>query len=307
VLSRLDINNFQSLKDVHLDLGLLTVIVGDSNCGKSATIRALQALASNARGSSFVTLGQKAASVSASSDDFKVTLEKSEGSSSYKLSSLASPEVSYTKLAGDVPKEITDILGLEPIREGSSINFAGQHDSPFLLTDSGSSVARTLGDLTNVIVVFEAVREANRIRTSANSDLRLRSKDLEENSAQLVELDSLKTRAEHLKSAEECISEVKGLEIDVAGIAVMQDRLKQLENLPEVRDEVDIRELLESYEDINRLIDLLKRMSKLKATTQEMDVQWSQLTELSGSLDTQLQQLVEELGTCPLCQQDVIR
>lgn len=305
VLSRLDVHNFQSLKDVHLELGLLTVIVGDSNCGKSATIRALQALASNVRGTSFITVGSKSASVSASSDDFKVTLEKSEGSAAYRLSHVTAPEVEYTKLAGDTPQEITDILGLEPIREGISINFAGQHDSPFLLTASGSSVARTLGDLTNVIVVFEAVREANRIRTSSNGDLRLRTKDFEENSAQLVELGSLKTRAESLKQADECISQIKLLEEDSKELTWRRNRLETLENLPDVQEEVDISDLLTAQESLIKLVTMLKRVSKLKTTAREMKEECECLQESSGKLDTQLTELIHSLGRCPTCQRDM--
>jgi AAA15 family ATPase/GTPase len=116
MINSLDVRNFQSLKDVHLDLGLLTVIVGDSNTGKSAVVRALKALASNLRGSSAITLGCRTASISAVCDDSKVTLEKSDTSSSYRVSKAGEPDREFTKIAGETPEEISSLLGLNPVK-----------------------------------------------------------------------------------------------------------------------------------------------------------------------------------------------
>lgn len=49
------IANFQSLQDVDLELGPITIITGDNSKGKSALVRALQAVAFNRAGADFIT------------------------------------------------------------------------------------------------------------------------------------------------------------------------------------------------------------------------------------------------------------
>lgn len=302
MLNRLDIHNFQSLKDVHLELGLLTVIVGESNSGKSAVGRALKALASNIRGSASITMGCKSASVSASSDDFKVTLEKSDTSSCYRLSQTGQQDKEYTKLAGETPDEITKILGLEPLKDGLSINFAGQHDSPFLLTSPGASVARILGDLTNVITVFEAVREANRRRSTANSELKLRKRDHKEVSEKLVAFEALKVRAEALKLAEVALNEVGTLEAQIEELNKALESITRLSDYLEVPPEVDITELLEVYEAFKSVYDLADRAGKARSIVVESTLAVVKHTNDHKRAEDALHGLLKENGVCPVCQ-----
>jgi exonuclease SbcC len=180
VIERLDIHNWQSLRSVELELGRLTVIVGPSSSGKTALMRAVRALASNVRGAGSITRGQKACAVTARTGEQQITLERSETAGCYRLVDLASgQERTYTKLAGAVPEPVTAALGIDPIpTNGTSLHFAGQFDRPYLLDDSGATVARVLGELTNVTRLFDAVREANRRRNAQAATLRVREADL---------------------------------------------------------------------------------------------------------------------------------
>jgi DNA repair ATPase RecN len=301
MLSSIDIHNFQSLKDVHLDLGLLTVIVGNSNCGKSATVRAIQALASNIRGSSCITMGFKTASVSAVADTYKVTLEKSDTSSSYRITQSGQTDREFTKLAGDVPEEVTSIIGISPVRDGSSINFAGQHDSPFLLTTPGAQVARTLGELTSVITIFEAVRKANRRRTVANSDLRLRNKDLDEISDKLTSIETLKIRTAALKEANALLKKVQLLETEVEDLKVLKDRLEELGNIKGILPEVSIDSLLIAYDDLKTFKAIALSIKSAYARRHKYSNECNEYLSAETSAGIDLQQVLEELGECPTC------
>jgi DNA repair ATPase RecN len=300
VINSLDINNFQSLKSVHLDLGPFTVIVGDSNCGKSALVRSVQALASNVRGSSIVTHGTKMASVSATTDAGTVTLEKGEGHGAYRLAG-AVEEKEYTKLAGEVPADISKVLELDPVKEGISLNFAPQHEPPFLLTTSGSTVARTLGELTKVSTVLEAVREANRRRTSSSSDLKLRLKDLEEINKSVAVVDSLNSRKEAICAADKLIMDIKYIETEVVKLEEIVSCLDRPE--VEVSEIYDISELLQAYEDFNCLYRMLEKIHELSteviACTRFYDV-WSDRCEI---LEKEFHEALTEEGECPLCGQ----
>lgn len=176
-ITEIHIRGFQSLKQADLDLGTFTVIVGPSSSGKSALIRALRALASNVRGTDVITRGQKQLAITARTDTHVITLERSERESAYRMTAADGQTSVFTKLGGAVPEQITAALRLDPGTD--SVNFAGQFDKPYLLDESGASIARQLAELTNVNTIFEAVRAANKIRTSALATLRTRQGDLD--------------------------------------------------------------------------------------------------------------------------------
>lgn len=156
--------DFQSHQRTHLALGPLTVIVGSSSSGKSAVVRAIRLVAQNARGTTYVRQGQKQTRVSlelGGPDDQPtvVSIARGKGVSEYELAlpGAAEPTV-FTKCSTSTPESLTDLMGLgDP-----SLWLAGQFDRPFLLDETGSAVAQVLGRLTNVTMIYAAVRECNR-------------------------------------------------------------------------------------------------------------------------------------------------
>jgi DNA repair ATPase RecN len=300
VINSLDVRNFQSLKTVHLDLGPLTVIVGDSNCGKSALVRSIQALASNVRGSSIVTHGQKLASVSAVTDSSTVTFVKGDGQGYYRLVDQLE-EREFTKLAGEVPAEVSVALELDPVKEGLSLNFAPQHEPPFLLTSSGSVVARTLGDLTKVSTVLEAVREANRRRTAASGDLKLRNKDLESVNSSAEVLNQLNIRKEAIFQVEKLISDIQILEAEILELQRLEEVLDSTDiDIPEV---CDISEVIKAYSEFNTLYKSLENIHNLTTEVTACNNFYMVWLERSETLENQLHEALEEAGECPLCGQ----
>src|SRR5712692_4596126 len=210
MLESIRVNNFQSLRKVDLPLGRLTVIVGPSSSGKSSVVRALRTLVSNARGASYVSRGQKVASVTATGENHSVTIERGEGHGVYRLltdlHTDQEQEKTFTKLGGDVPEQVTAALGIKPFEDGTSLNFASQFDRPFLLTETGSTVARVLGELTNVSVIFAAAREANRRRLVAQSTLKIRQSDLVNLVAQLQKFQDLPVRVAQCSATEKILA-----------------------------------------------------------------------------------------------------
>lgn len=193
---RLRVRQYQSLRTVEMGLGRLTVIVGPSSSGKSALIRALRMLVCNARGTSYISHGATTASVSLSFDDTICTLERGEHHSAYRLN-IGGEELVFTKLGGDVPDKVTQALGITPEEQDAALHIAGQFDRPYLLTQSGAAIARVLGGLTNVTIIFEAAREANRRRLNAQSIMKVRERDLGALREQLQEFQDLPQRVRH--------------------------------------------------------------------------------------------------------------
>jgi len=64
VIKTLYVKHFQSLREVGIVLGRLTVVVGSTNVGKSALMRAVKAMVENRRGESFMFDGSADCQVS---------------------------------------------------------------------------------------------------------------------------------------------------------------------------------------------------------------------------------------------------
>lgn len=216
------IRNFQALHDISLNLEPLTVIVGPSNVGKSAFMRAMRTLTSNRRGAEFISHGERTASISATTDRGTVTLTRSKGNGANDNSYTVTPsdpghplypERVFLKLGGDTPPEVSAFLGID---SRDPINYAGQFDKPYLLDDSAGEVARVLGALTNVSVIFEAARESNRRKLTAAATLRTRSEDLQAIKQKIPAYRSLKQQDSALTAAEAHITAARQIEKQIA-------------------------------------------------------------------------------------------
>lgn len=208
MLTRLGIQNFQSLSDISVDLAPFTVIVGPSSSGKSALVRALHTLTHNRRGSDFISHGERQATITATTDKGTVSLTRATAAgdaNAYTLIPLPTPQSPtpeqqrFTKLNGTTPEEISQFLGIWP----NTGTFAGQHDKPYMLDDTPSSVASALGALTNVNVIFEAAREANRQKLSSSQTLRTRADDMERIQALIPGIQALNAQTSALTRAED--------------------------------------------------------------------------------------------------------
>lgn len=206
LISHLTITGYQSLHDISLALAPFTVIVGPSSSGKSALVRALRTLTANQRGTAFITTGFKNAKITALIDDTAVTLRRSTGTKAEDNAySLTTPDGTdlFTKLNGEVPEEIRKALGLP---NDPALTFAGQFDKPYLLDASPNEVARALASLTNVHVIFEASRNANRERLSSAATLRTRTTDLESIHLRAEEFKNLAHQRAKQEQAEETLA-----------------------------------------------------------------------------------------------------
>ncbi len=158
---------YQSLRQARLELGRFTVVTGHTGSGKSSLIRAMQLLAFNASGTSYIRRGGTRAAVMVRADDaaVRITRGTARGQDSYELR-VGDDGKTFTKLGGKVPEAVTAALRI------GSLNFAGQFDRPYLLDASGGEVARTLGELTNVTILLRAAQEAQRRKNAVAAQQR---------------------------------------------------------------------------------------------------------------------------------------
>ncbi len=292
-----------------LDLGSFTVIVGPSSSGKSALMRACRALASNVRGSGVITRGQKQLAITGITDTAKITLERSETLSAYRIAS-AGNEVTFTKLAGAVPDQVTQALRIQPVpSNGASVNFASQFDRPFLLDDTGASVARTLGALTNVTAIFEAVRQANKIRLAASSKLKVRQSDLEQVTAKLATFQGLRARITAMQQAEQLHEQVIELQAArdrlIRAVAAVQQAEQAASEVNNVPDVPDITPVLDRYGRYQSLILLLRQIVQAETVIGEQKKVITAAESTVMTCERERQSRLTEAKICPTCGQAV--
>ncbi len=305
----MSIRNWQSLRAVDLTLGRLTVIVGPSSSGKSALMRAFRAIASNATGAHAVTRGATAAAITVRTDTGSVTLEYARGAWRYRLVD-GKREAEYTKLNRSVPEAVTDALRINPVPTGgTSLNFASQFDKPYLLTDSGSLVARQLGELTNVDTVYSAVREANRRKATTAATLKTRTADLERVTADQASFNGLEQRIGFCDRAERRAEFAQQLVATTSRLTAAIDTLEIAENvLARTADLPDLPDITATDQANARLADfrdLVRESARADAEVRRREQDVAAAIEQETALADEHQRILVTLGSCPTCGQTI--
>lgn len=213
MIRQIEIANFQSLRKLVVRLGQFTVITGPTGSGKSGFIRAIKLAAFNARGTSYITRGEKSCSVSVAGDEIEHTGMDDRWSAviqrgsrnAYQLS-VGINQKTYTKLEGKVPDPVAEVMRL------GEINFAGQWDNPYLLDTTGSEVARVLGKLTNVTLLYRAAQEANRRRLASAQLLKTRQDDLARLQSESAQYADLPSEGDRVLAAEASLARLSALQ-----------------------------------------------------------------------------------------------
>jgi DNA repair protein SbcC/Rad50 len=307
MLRRVSVRDFQSLKRVDLDIGGFTVISGPSNSGKSAFMRAVRMVAENVDSpSTIVRHGAKRAAAGLVFIDGSVALVRGKAKSEYTFG-----EETYPKAGKDVPDAVAEFLRFAEV-EGESLSFAFQFDRPFLLDDPATQVAKVFGDLTNVTVLFAAVREANRRRLENGSRLKVRRQQLEELRLRAKEYVGVADRARKVSSLRETFARliVSGREFArfrtelevVKTAAAAIEGLEVLPPLPEPRGDM----LQGQYDnEIARMRVLMDKVWQSETVERQENQAIKQLDQKIAVLDARYHRTLTESGTCPLCGQKV--
>lgn len=150
MLERLQLTNFQKHRRFRLILDpSLTVIVGPSDRGKSAIIRAIRWLALNRPlGDEFINWDEEGlrCEVRAWVDGHVVARAKDKNENTYELDGKV-----FKSFGADVPAEIKALLNV------CEINFSDQLDDPYWFKEPPAQVSRNLNSIVNLEVIDETL------------------------------------------------------------------------------------------------------------------------------------------------------
>lgn len=181
MIESLRLLNFQCHSDLLIELDPnVTSIVGPSDCGKSAVIRALRWAALNVPVGCMIRDGAKQAQVELVADGRKIVRTKG----SENAYSLDGKE--FRAFRSDVPAEIQQLLNL------TDANFQGQHDPLYWFSSTAGDVSRQLNAVVNLDVIdrtlAEAARQVYRCKTVLeNAEENLRRSIAEKNELKWID------------------------------------------------------------------------------------------------------------------------
>lgn len=188
---KVKIKDFQSIESADLTVEGFTVIVGRSNIGKSAIVRAIEGALTNLSGDSFVRLGAHHTEVDIECDDLTLKWKKGGGFNDYEING----EV-FESVGRGAPHVIAEagFREVEVSRGSIPVQVASQFNPIFLLDPSkvsGSLAAEVVSDIGRLGELQEALRNAAKDRRSLETVQRVRRKDLKQTRAEIQAYDAL--------------------------------------------------------------------------------------------------------------------
>lgn len=194
-LKALTVQNFQRHKKISLVFSrTLTTLVGSTDAGKSALLRALRWVCLNDFvGSDFIREGAQSTEVQISfrhqKADHQITRIKGDRVNSYELDGKE-----YKSFATNVPEDIARSLQL------SEINFQGQHDAPFWFNETAGEVSRRLNAVVDLSVIDIVMSKAAAVLRESESLVKVGEQRMEKMNQDQQELNPQLGRIAHFET-----------------------------------------------------------------------------------------------------------
>ncbi len=320
MIESVSVRNFQSLESVDLELGTVTVIVGPNDTGKSALFRAIRAASEAQAGVDFITLGKTQTRVTIRADGRRLSWIKGQAVNRYELDDQV-----FEKVGRQVPPEVEQFLGTGPVAFGDDVklnlNFADQDDPPFLIPYPGgmstSSVAKVLGDLTNLNLLFRALHEADTRRKRDATVAKFSQEEIERLTLQLNQFDDLSDRQEQAAEAEQLyqasVRKQSHLWRLQAAVTQREDLRSRHANQqarisalgPNLTAEAG--SLAGKWDRWHRLHDAQLQLSHQERILASREENATRAIDRSRDAKNQLNELLDSIDVCPICDRPMDR
>ena len=278
LIKSLRLINFQSHKDTKIDFDEgLTVILGQTDQGKSAIIRALKwVLYNEPRGTDFIMAGCKLCRVSLEMDDGSVIIREREGQRNRYILIQNGKEEVFEGFGNTVPLEIARAHGIPKIRidkdAASAVNLAEQLEPPFLISESGGNRAKALGRLVGIHIIDAAQRTVLKDITNAKQNFESIQKDIESLNSQLESYKDIVELQIRISSLQDILKKLKETR------AIFSILMKSRQELGELDSEI------EKNTDTIKKLDFIDKVEQNITFLDALSVKYRYLKELSIKL-----------------------
>jgi len=309
MIKQIRIKNYQSLKDVTLEPGKFTVIVGSSDVGKSAVIRAIKSVLINRTGQDFISHGAKQAAVALTFEDNSTVAWIKSDSATYKVKDVSGNVVEFVKTGRTVPDEVQETLRMGEISIGTDkidINIHGQFDAPFLITETPALKARLLGELSGINILYLSIQEARRVEQQSKRALVQKSADIESVKARIRDYADLPVHKKALDSIGWNIDLVIAMDSD---IAMMSSAIDTIDHKIKVGGHWAVVKQAFSKSEM-QYDEIMKQVGQLNEINEEVAILCQKVASINSIRNTmleydetinKLQSELAKIDICPVC------
>jgi len=325
MLKSLKLRNFQTHRRLKIDFDRrITTIVGPSDAGKSAIIRALRWVCLNRAPGNHVNWDENQATVTLHVDDHKIIRKQGEGLNCYFLDGQI-----FKSFNKGVPDEIANILNI------NSLNFQRQHELHFWIALSPPQVSKELNQIVDLTVIDSSLSYIHSKIRKIKLEIEIHEEKYTAERKEYkslywaVKLDRKLTKIERkhdliigeltrLSQLSACISDITTLshtiKTDAKRIVLGQKIILTAETLLETQAKHDrLSKIIKEIRKNNSLaiirlpklseIERYERLCKLIAQIKEKE---SELCQVKKQLKVEVRKL-RKVKVCPLCGASISR
>lgn len=228
---KLILRNFQIHEYLEVDLSQpITSIVGPSDIGKSAILRALKWLCFNRPGGdSFVRGGEVGTSVTLFISKHKIVRLRSKTRNVYILDG-----VEFKAIGTNVPDDISSILR---VREE---NFQVQHDSPFWFHETPGQVSKELNQIVNLGVIDDSLSKVATSVRKARGTLEVSQSRLKDAKLARANLKWIMEMNDSLQELKEIESKLDKNRVESSALHILLQNVKYTQDSKEIASDARI-------------------------------------------------------------------
>ena len=299
---KIRIKNFQCWGKLQIKFGRITSIVGSSDCGKSAIIRALRwVLLNQSNGLSDIKEGAKESSVELFVSNGPGNYHGIKRRRSKRLNVYQTDyEQEFAAVGTKVPEDLEMLFAV------SDVNLQQQHKAYFWLDESAGQVAKNLNEVIDLQSIDKMTDRANKVIRATEADRKLTKGRLDE-----AELDLENWLwAEEFSADVEALQDKNRLHRQAARIeATLSRKIEEL-----VRGSKKLEKATQARLAADSARKQVKQLEALAETSKKANEAHQSLSKLVKSLDRQTtclnvltselkdsNDLLNEFESCPVC------
>ncbi|GAE34677.1 AAA family ATPase [Halalkalibacter akibai] len=307
------LENFQSHLDTYIEFGDgLNVIVGQSDSGKTAILRGIRwVLYNQPRGTDFIRVSGDFVRVSITFENETVIIRERTGSKNrYTIKKAGHEDLVLEGFGIHVPEEVIESHGMGLMRIDHDnelmIHLSQQLDGPFLLEQTSSIRAKTLGRISGAHFLDMAIRDTTKDLSQLNLKMKQEQAIIEQLNSDLEPFNGLSELQHKLVSSEQRIEKVKTMLKRKEKLVKLQSKwvqMKKEEELASTKKRL-VKDVDNWDEGFNRVQQLVQRFLIFKQKKQRNDElkrsiqichNWIEKTQHTGTVSSNYERLLDEV------------